>query len=104
MRWVCKPSNLHPQPRVAGTGLVRDVLYLCLLLLKRVAGVTTQRHPSCAVLDFFLQEEKVVLIKHFISVAYTGLDFSQLEADKQQVPLSKRIINRQILSNCGGSR
>lgn len=68
-------SNLHPQPRVAGTGLVRDVPYLCPLLLKRVAGVTTQRHPSCTVLDFFLQEEKVILIKHFISVAYTGLDF-----------------------------
>lgn len=87
-------------PSPAQSRACPDQGYLSPLLQKRVAGVARQRKPSCTVLGFFLQEEKVILIKHFISVAH-WLGFSQPEAGKQQVPLSKRIINRQILQTVG---
>jgi hypothetical protein len=41
---------------------------------------------QCWVGEHFFQEEKVILIKNFISVAYTGLDFPSLKLTNSRCP------------------
>lgn len=90
MGWVQRPKKPVPQP----WGGQHWPAQVHAIPLPTVAGKSgcchhteiAQLHSAGWVGEHFFQDEKVILIKNFISVAYTSLDFLSLKMTNGRCP------------------